>query len=265
MYTSNDFTPQSRTSELQSSTYRLQGRLTLEVMTPERASAWNKAHCPLFKLPLEIRHQIYGYLGIVKQGSYIGCSDNGNATPSDKFKSEVQKYRRCLLDFSSKQICDEILDAFYTLNGFEFFHTALLLEFMEAIGHRSRGCLRRLRIHYTSTTKKDSQASLRAYKSLRYLLDCSSLQSLEINARCVPEGLERCWLSSPTQDPLDYILYNAKCKLVEYGVARWEGQVHRLNGFRESTADHQQFELIEDILNVALQRVADERRHGKPE
>ena len=78
---------------------------------------------------------------------------------------------------------------------------------MESAGARARSWMKKIKIHFSLThvATATHHAAHTAYKGLRYLKSCTRLESLEIDARVIPEKLTACWLSYPVPDVLSLI------------------------------------------------------------
>ena len=224
----------------------------------------------LQKLPPEVRLTIWEFSDLVKKDGYIGESLNGKATTMDNFKKEVQYYRHWSCRLLCKAFSEEMLDIFYSRNGFEFFHFSVLLEFFESVGYRARQWLTKLKIHYTlahkTKTESSSSAVNTAYKGLRYLLSCERLQHLEINARVVPLKLKTAWLEYPVLNPLSVILQSHKPLVpgLAFGPEERSGEIRKFTyDWEKSEQDCKQADATQNTLLRALGKVSLER--SKPD
>ncbi|KAG8527433.1 uncharacterized protein KY384_007585 [Bacidia gigantensis] len=219
---------------------------------------------PFLSLPAEIRLEIYSYLGIVKRGGrYIGASETGKPTHSDKFKAEVQRYRRSNYQLICRQINNELLHTFYAKNGFEIFQVTVFLDFMQSIGAEYRQVIKRLRIHFSSyaSQKNQRQAVVRAFKGFRYVLSCTSLEKLEINVRFA-DGYRRSWLSYAVKEPQQLLFHGSVAQNVEFEEAQRCGRTFRNVIYEDLDASlDAQVDNVKRTLTEALHEVVRERQN----
>ena len=158
-------------------------------------------------LPPEIRRHIYSF-AFVKRGAYIGSSKNHKATSTETFKTEARLYRNRQFLLSFREAYEEGEAMYFSRNGFAFYNMTALSEFLQAVGIDARRKLTKVSFHYSipRQTRNIRGSGSRAFKGLRWLLSCTNLQSLKLDARYVPMGADHCWWSYSVCDAQDLFL-----------------------------------------------------------